>query len=36
MALVFPIVMLIFNASTVAVLWFGAHRVDTGRCRSAR
>ena len=30
MALVFPIVMLIFNASTVAVLWFGAHRVAGG------
>jgi ATP-binding cassette subfamily B protein len=31
MALVFPIVMLIFNASTVAVLWFGSHRVDGGQ-----
>lgn len=31
MALVFPIVMLIFNASTVAVLWFGAHRVADGQ-----
>ncbi|KGN38110.1 ABC transporter ATP-binding protein [Knoellia subterranea] len=30
-ALVFPIVMLIFNASTVAVLWFGAHRVENGQ-----
>ncbi len=30
MALVFPIVMLIFNASTVAVLWFGSHRVANG------
>ncbi|WP_426561812.1 ABC transporter ATP-binding protein [Angustibacter sp. McL0619] len=30
MALVFPIVMLVFNASTVAVLWFGAHRVESG------
>ncbi len=30
MALVFPFVMLIMNGSTVAVLWFGAHRVDTG------
>jgi ATP-binding cassette subfamily B multidrug efflux pump len=30
MAIVFPIVMLIFNASTVAVLWFGAQRVDSG------
>jgi ATP-binding cassette subfamily B protein len=31
MAMVFPIVMLIFNASTVAVLWFGAHRVESGQ-----
>ena len=31
MSLVFPIVMLIFNASTVAVLWFGAHRVEGGQ-----
>ncbi|HEX2705386.1 MAG TPA: ABC transporter ATP-binding protein [Candidatus Lustribacter sp.] len=30
MALVFPIVMLILNASTVGVLWFGAHRVEAG------
>ena len=30
MALAFPVVMIIFNASTVAVLWFGAQRVDTG------
>jgi ATP-binding cassette subfamily B protein len=30
MALVFPIVMLVFNASSVAVLWFGAGRVDSG------
>ncbi|PRY59507.1 ATP-binding cassette subfamily B protein [Knoellia remsis] len=30
-ALVFPIVMLIFNVSTVAVLWFGAHRVEDGQ-----
>ncbi|MGB8379977.1 MAG: ABC transporter ATP-binding protein [Dermatophilaceae bacterium] len=30
MALVFPIVMLILNVSTVAVLWFGAHRVSAG------
>ncbi|HET7799134.1 MAG TPA: ABC transporter ATP-binding protein [Humibacillus xanthopallidus] len=30
MALVFPIVMLIFNLSTVAVMWFGAHRIATG------
>ncbi|KQZ89471.1 multidrug ABC transporter ATP-binding protein [Phycicoccus sp. Root563] len=31
MAMVFPIVMLIFNASTVAVLWFGSHRVASGQ-----
>ncbi|MBK8731283.1 MAG: ABC transporter ATP-binding protein [Tetrasphaera sp.] len=30
-ALVFPLVMLVFNASSVAVLWFGAHRVDDGQ-----
>jgi ATP-binding cassette subfamily B protein len=29
-AMIFPIVMLIFNASSVAVLWFGGHRVDSG------
>ncbi|WP_214411867.1 ABC transporter ATP-binding protein [Sphaerisporangium fuscum] len=29
-ALIFPTVMLIFNASSVAVLWFGAARVDSG------
>ncbi|MCA0179338.1 MAG: ABC transporter ATP-binding protein/permease [Actinobacteria bacterium] len=27
---VFPLVMLVFNAATVAVWWFGAKRVDTG------
>jgi len=31
MALAFPVVMVIFNASTVAVLWFGAHRIDNGQ-----
>ena len=31
MALAFPIVMVILNASTVAVLWFGAGRVDAGQ-----
>lgn len=31
MALVLPLVMIIFNASTIAVLWFGAHRVDAGQ-----
>jgi ATP-binding cassette subfamily B multidrug efflux pump len=30
MALVFPLVMLIFNASSVAVLWFGGRRIDDG------
>ncbi|MER5418918.1 ABC transporter ATP-binding protein [Streptosporangium roseum] len=29
-ALIFPVVMLILNASSVAVLWFGADRVDSG------
>ncbi len=29
-AMMFPIVMLVLNVSSVAVLWFGAHRVDTG------
>src|SRR5438270_768747 len=30
MVLIFPTVMLILNVSTVAVLWFGAGRVNTG------
>ena len=30
MAMVFPLVMVIFNASTVAVLWFGSHRIEDG------
>ncbi|WP_066639066.1 ABC transporter ATP-binding protein [Serinicoccus hydrothermalis] len=30
MALMFPFVMLLMNLSTVGVIWFGAHRVDTG------
>jgi len=29
-ALIFPIVMLVLNSSSVAVLWFGAARVDAG------
>jgi ATP-binding cassette subfamily B multidrug efflux pump len=29
-AMVFPAVMLVFNVSSVAVLWFGAGRVDSG------
>ena len=31
MVLIFPIVMLILNASSIAVLWFGAGRVDSGQ-----
>jgi ATP-binding cassette, subfamily B, multidrug efflux pump len=30
MALVFPVVMLILNMSSIAVLWFGASRVENG------
>ncbi len=30
MVLMFPIVMLVMNVSSVAVLWFGAQRVDSG------
>ncbi|MET8082616.1 ABC transporter ATP-binding protein [Micromonospora sp. NPDC005237] len=30
MALIFPVVMLVLNVSSVAVLWFGAQRVDSG------
>ncbi|MFJ3788231.1 ABC transporter ATP-binding protein [Kitasatospora sp. NPDC090091] len=30
MALMFPTVMLVVNISSVAVLWFGAHRIDSG------
>ncbi len=30
MASIFPIVMFVLNASSVAVLWFGARRVDSG------
>ncbi|MER7457125.1 ABC transporter ATP-binding protein [Micromonospora sp. NPDC126480] len=29
-ALIFPVVMLVLNVSSVAVLWFGAQRVDAG------
>jgi len=29
-AMIFPTVMLLLNASSVAVLWFGAYRVDSG------
>jgi ATP-binding cassette, subfamily B, multidrug efflux pump len=31
MALIFPVVMLVLNSSSVAVLWFGAGRVDSGQ-----
>ncbi|NES14372.1 MULTISPECIES: ABC transporter ATP-binding protein [Micromonospora] len=30
-ALIFPVVMLVLNVSSVAVLWFGAGRVDSGQ-----
>lgn len=30
MATMFPLVMLVVNASSVAVIWFGGHRVDNG------
>lgn len=30
MVMIFPIVMLVLNSSSVAVLWFGAARVDSG------
>ncbi|WP_042419338.1 ABC transporter ATP-binding protein [Streptacidiphilus anmyonensis] len=30
MALMFPLVMLVVNLSSVAVIWFGAHRIDSG------
>jgi ATP-binding cassette subfamily B protein len=31
MALMFPTVMLVLNVSSVAVLWFGAQRIDSGQ-----
>ncbi|MGD8148804.1 ABC transporter ATP-binding protein [Ornithinimicrobium sp. Y1694] len=31
MALMFPMVMLIMNLSSVGVIWFGAHRVEAGQ-----
>jgi ATP-binding cassette subfamily B protein len=31
MATMFPLVMLVVNASSVAVIWFGGHRVDHGQ-----
>jgi ATP-binding cassette subfamily B protein len=30
MAMMFPVVMLVMNVSSVAVLWFGAQRIDAG------
>ncbi|MER7410531.1 multidrug ABC transporter ATP-binding protein [Streptomyces sp. NHF165] len=30
MALMFPVVMTVVNLSSVAVVWFGAHRIDSG------
>ena len=30
MSAMFPIVMLVMNVSSVAVMWFGAHRIDSG------
>ncbi|MBK8757007.1 MAG: ABC transporter ATP-binding protein [Actinomycetales bacterium] len=30
MAIIFPVVMLVLNLSTIAVLWFGSHRVESG------
>ena len=32
---IFPAIMLIFNGSTLAVLWFGAQRVEQGQVRPA-
>ncbi|MEO8538487.1 MAG: ABC transporter ATP-binding protein [bacterium] len=30
MALMFPTMMLVVNASSIAVIWFGGHRIDSG------
>ncbi|UUN26767.1 ABC transporter ATP-binding protein [Streptomyces sp. FIT100] len=30
MALMFPVVMTVVNVSSIAVVWFGAHRIDSG------
>ncbi len=30
LALMFPVILFFFNVSSIAVLWFGAHRVDAG------
>jgi ATP-binding cassette subfamily B protein len=31
MAVMFPVVMFVLNASSVAVIWFGGHRIDDGQ-----
>ncbi|CQR64205.1 ABC transporter ATP-binding protein [Streptomyces leeuwenhoekii] len=31
LALMFPVVMTVVNVSSIAVVWFGAHRIDSGR-----
>ncbi|MEU6550212.1 ABC transporter ATP-binding protein [Streptomyces sp. NPDC046915] len=31
LALMFPIVMTVVNVSSIAVVWFGAHRIDSGQ-----
>ncbi|MGP4011081.1 ABC transporter ATP-binding protein [Streptomyces sp. 4N124] len=31
LALMFPMVMTVVNLSSIAVVWFGAHRIDSGR-----
>jgi ATP-binding cassette subfamily B protein len=33
MALMFPVVMLVVNSSSVAVLWFGGHRIESGHMK---
>lgn len=33
LALMFPIVMTVVNISSIAVVWFGAHRIDSGGMR---
>ena len=30
-SMVFPLVMLVFNAASIAVIWFGAHRIASGQ-----
>ena len=36
MSAVFPMVMFVMNASTVAVMWFGGMRIDTGAMQIGR